>query len=710
MKLKKIILALFCTILLASCSKLEPAHIVLDEGWLWASSNNPRSDFQSANTLEIASIVEKLPNRKGYIWLKNYFYVDLSLKERDLAVYLGKVEIAAEVFINGVSVGTFGEFPPHEFGPGTGATYFRIPKNAIHQNGTNQILIKLWTNGGGGIQEVPVIGPLNYIENKTRHSSFLLSDVNMMFASVVFVIAMFYLFIYFNRKKDKEYLNYAFMNIFSSMYILPYFLSSTPWRFPMISYLAFQKIFYGIVAFADMYFATSFMLSFIKVEYGKRLQKLRILLFVVPVINILFLKDLRSFSALLPVLFIFGIIQLMFAVVPITKGLFNADRQVFLLIAGFVPVEIGVVADLFVHVIFRRVDMPMFSVWGWQFTTSSFLIILAVRFARALNESEHMAASLESQVTERTKELKTANESLKEKQAIAEREMKLAVHVQESIYPHNADVGESWDVAVYFKPFAGVSGDLYDFYTQKDDFVGMSLFDVSGHGIAAGLVTMLSKNVIFRNFIDNRQKPLPQVMYLINDGIIRTKGDIENYLTGIVVRVEDALSGKMALVNAGSPPPLLYKQKAKKAIPLLPDEKKQQKGMIGVAGISVSFQQLDFVMEEGDTLLLYTDGITEGRNPFGVDYGQDRLLESLSHCGDGSAESRLSLLLRDFTKFTGGVQQPDDITLIVLKRLKYTDPHAQKLADAEALLESLEGADDADELEELEELEELDEI
>lgn len=710
MKLKKIILALFCAILFASCAKKETAQIVLDEGWLWAVSNNPRSDFQIVNSLEIASIVNKLPTRKGYVWLKNYFYMDLSLKDRDLALYLGRVEIAAEVYVNGTSIGTFGQFPPHEFSSGTGATYFKIPKDILNQNGTNQILIKLWVNGGGGIQEMPVIGPIPYIKNRAIHNSFLLSDINMMFASVVFVIAMFYLFIYFKRKNDQEYLYYALMNFFTAAYILPYFLSSTPWHFDIMSYLTYEKIFYGAFAFADMYFATSFMLAFIKVEQNKRLKVLRILLFVVPVINIFLLKDMRSLAALLPVAFVFGVIQLMFAVVPIMKGLFTGNRQAWLLLAGFSPVLVGVVADLFVHVIFQRADLPLFTVWGWQFTTSSFLIIIAIRFAGALGQAEHLAASLETQVTERTKELKTANESLKEKQNIAEREMKLAVHVQESIYPHNADVGDCWDIAVYFKPFAGVSGDLYDFYTQKNDFMGMSLFDVSGHGIAAGLVTMLSKNVIFRNFIDNRQKPLPQVMYLINDGIIRAKGDIENYLTGIVVRVEDALSGKMALVNAGSPPPLLYKQKAKKAMPLLPDEKKQQKGMIGVAGINVSFQQVDFVMEEGDTLILYTDGITEGRNPFGIDYGQDRLLESLSHCGDGSAESRLSLLLRDFTKFTGGIQQPDDITLIVLKRLKYVDPHAQKLASAEALLETLDSADDVEELEELEEAEELEEI
>ena len=718
MKLKNIILTLFCAIFLISCSKNETPQIQLNENWLWASSNNTRSNFQSLSSLEMASIVNKLPTRKGYIWLKNYFYIDAQLKHKDLALYLGKVEIAAEVYINGVSLGTFGQFPPHEFGSGSGAISFKIPTEILNQNGTNQILIKLWTNGTGGIQEMPVISTLKNIEYKARHTTFFRSDINMMFAAIVFIVALFYLFIYFNRKKDKEFLYYACMNGLSALYILPFFLGSIPWQLNAMSYLMYKKIFLAVVAFVDIYFATSFILAFIKVEQSENVKKLRLLLLIVPIIDTFLIKDLRTFTALLPVLFIFGFFQLLFAIIPLVKKLLLLEKQSLLLLSGFASVLVGVFADFFVHVVFKLPNLPFFSVWGWQFTTASFLIILANHFAKALNKSEHLALSLESQIAERTKELKIVNDSLKEKQAIAEREMKLAVHVQESIYPHNADVGKSWEIAVYFKPFAGVSGDLYDFYTQKDEYLGMSLFDVSGHGIAAGLVTMLSKNVIFRNFIDNRQKALPEVMYLINDGIIRAKGDIENYLTGIVVRVEESLSGKMALVNAGSPPPLLYKQKLKKAIPLLPDEKKQQKGMIGVAGMNVSFQQLDFVMEEGDTLLLYTDGITEGRNPFGVDYGQDRLLESLSNCGDGSAESRLSLLLRDFTKFTGGVQQADDITLIVLKRLKYQNLNATKIEnksgecgkngetdDDEEILELLEEADDIGELEELEEIE-----
>ena len=66
--------------------------------------------------------------------------------------------------------------------------------------------------------------------------------------------------------------------------------------------------------------------------------------------------------------------------------------------------------------------------------------------------------------------------------------------------PKTAPKNDAWDIAFEFIPMSGVSGDLYDFYVSEGEITGLTLCDVSGHGIASGLVTMIARSVFFRNF------------------------------------------------------------------------------------------------------------------------------------------------------------------------------------------------------------------
>lgn len=82
----------------------------------------------------------------------------------------------------------------------------------------------------------------------------------------------------------------------------------------------------------------------------------------------------------------------------------------------------------------------------------------------------------------------------------------------------------------------GISGDFYDFYSHDDELTGVGLFDVSGHGIASGLVTMIAKSVIFRKFSEGRDLPLHQVLAETNRELQSEIGDVDNYITGVILR------------------------------------------------------------------------------------------------------------------------------------------------------------------------------
>ena len=153
------------------------------------------------------------------------------------------------------------------------------------------------------------------------------------------------------------------------------------------------------------------------------------------------------------------------------------------------------------------------------------------------------------EVLERTQELNKTTRKLLEQEAMQQRDLKLAEIVQKSIYPSRAPKTSKWDCAYIFKPMASVSGDVYDFYyDDKGSLNGAALFDVSGHGVASGLVGILSKYLAKDTFRENKKEELSALARTFNKKLIKEKANVENYLTGILLRITDS---EIEYVNAG---------------------------------------------------------------------------------------------------------------------------------------------------------------
>ena len=119
----------------------------------------------------------------------------------------------------------------------------------------------------------------------------------------------------------------------------------------------------------------------------------------------------------------------------------------------------------------------------------------------------------------------------------------------------------------------------------------------------------------------------------------------------------DIAARKLTYANAGHNPPLLVHANGNI------DKLSPGGTVLGVFAES-TYEQGDFAIATGDRLILYTDGITEGRNPAGDEFGEDRLAESASRHRSLPAEEMLAAMLRDIESFNGGVYE-DDATLIV---------------------------------------------
>lgn len=272
------------------------------------------------------------------------------------------------------------------------------------------------------------------------------------------------------------------------------------------------------------------------------------------------------------------------------------------------------------------------------------------------------------EVNDRTQEIRKKNKLLQEQHEIQRRDMHMAELVQKSFYPQKAPQTENWDVAFTFKPMSSVSGDVFDFYfTNKGKFFGTGLFDVSGHGVASGLVGILAKYLAERIFREQRKETLDKVIKKFNSVLTKEKGMIENYLTGVFLRIEE---NKLEYVNAGHTEVLIKKagETGKKSVKILGEDCKDFRGsFIGIEGLPSEFKVVNYELEPGDTIILYTDCLIESRNLAGDELGVELLRKVFSKADENSAEEILTHITESFEAFTEAVPIRDDLTIIVLK-------------------------------------------
>ena len=325
--------------------------------------------------------------------------------------------------------------------------------------------------------------------------------------------------------------------------------------------------------------------------------------------------------------------------------------------------------------------MPKVQLFKWDY--------IYKRNERLSNHLTEEVAAATQDLIDANYEMTLLNERLEKDKKHSEMDLEMASVVQRNFFPRPNRHFRGWEIAVCYSPAAKVSGDFYDFYNYNDILNGISIFDVSGHGLSASLITMLSKNIISRVFQTGfrRKEAVDRILTKINNMILYEKGDIDNYMTGVLCRFEDSEDSKkcnVELGNAGHPYPLKYSLHDNEVYELKGNDGKQHYGAIGMKGITVSFARSIFSMTTGDILILYTDGITEAANSQQVQFGVERIKEIIKKNHAKPAEEKME----EFTEYR---PSEDDITLIIAKRTNA----AEYVADEE------EFKDSDDELEEL---------
>jgi sigma-B regulation protein RsbU (phosphoserine phosphatase) len=249
-------------------------------------------------------------------------------------------------------------------------------------------------------------------------------------------------------------------------------------------------------------------------------------------------------------------------------------------------------------------------------------------------------------------------------------ELALATRIQAdmlpTIYPPFPDRSE-FDIYASMAPAKEVGGDFYDVFFVDKDRLCFVVADVSGKGIPAALFMANSKTTIQNGVRDI--PTLAEAAAAANEGLCRNN-TAEMFVTAWL-GVLELTSGKVNFVCAGHNPPVLISEDKASFVKL--------KGGFVFAGLEgVKYREHSFELKKGQSLFLYTDGVTEAENSRHELYGEERLLACLENAYGKSPEGLIAEVKNSLDSFVAGFDQFDDITMLCIR---YKGERAPKRID-----------------------------
>lgn len=241
--------------------------------------------------------------------------------------------------------------------------------------------------------------------------------------------------------------------------------------------------------------------------------------------------------------------------------------------------------------------------------------------------------------------------------AAADRDLALAANIQENMLPKTFPYmpgRKEFDLYATMNPAKEVGGDFYDFFMIDDDKMCLVMADVSGKGIPAALFMMVSRTLIKNRMLmgDSPAKALASVNNQLCEG-----NEAELFVT-VWVAVVSLSTGKGIAANAGHEHPVL--RRAGGLFQLV--EYKHSPAVATIEGIR--FREHEFELHPGDSLFVYTDGVTEATNADEVLFGSDRMLKALNKEPNASPKDMLGNVYSSIQEFVGNAKQFDDITML----------------------------------------------
>lgn len=240
-----------------------------------------------------------------------------------------------------------------------------------------------------------------------------------------------------------------------------------------------------------------------------------------------------------------------------------------------------------------------------------------------------------------------------------EKELDVAREIQRKILPSKVPEYPNLQIASVFIPAFEVGGDYYDFFKISESKLGFVIADVSGKGISAAFI-MAEVKGIFESLSKTIERP-KEILIKAND-ILKDALDSKSFVSA-AYGYFDLIERKLIFSRAGHCPLFLLRDGNSKQI--------RPSGLgLGLSAkdyFEQTLEEYSIDLKENDTIVLYTDGVTEAKNELLEDFGDKHFLRVLQSNVNLSAEELSNKIIKEITVFSSGHEQYDDITLVIFK-------------------------------------------
>jgi serine phosphatase RsbU (regulator of sigma subunit) len=243
-----------------------------------------------------------------------------------------------------------------------------------------------------------------------------------------------------------------------------------------------------------------------------------------------------------------------------------------------------------------------------------------------------------------------------------EQELAVAHRIQLSLLPSHPPVIPGWTFAATYQAAREVGGDFYDFLDHVADrrSVGLVIADVTGKGVPAALMMAYSRAVVRAESMAGRS---PTEVLTNTNRLLLQERQTRLFLSACYAEL-DLDDGRLTYANAGHDAPLWISASGDQSIEL------EDHGTILGAFQDIGLETREIALGAGDTVVFYTDGVTEARDGAGRLFGDERLSAAAvgAVSAGGDAEAVLRSIVGAVESFTVGAEQADDLTIVVVQR------------------------------------------
>ncbi len=337
-----------------------------------------------------------------------------------------------------------------------------------------------------------------------------------------------------------------------------------------------------------------------------------------------------------------------------TADLYKLTRDLFFIgIAGFI------ILFLIVIIISRRITKPLtvLAVAAHEIGGGNFDAMLPE------SKSKDEIGALNASIRSMQVELKTYIQDLKETTAAKEKiesELQIARDIQQSIIPHifpPFPENDSVELFAALNPARDVGGDLYDFFFVDKKHMCFTVGDVSGKGVPASLFMAITRTLLRARLSVNMQAN--EIMVAMNNELCL--GNENAMFVTLFLGILNVESGHISYCNAGHNYPFIMKDNGNVM------ELKGTHGTPLGAMPDIDYGISEVFFDHSDSMMIYTDGISEAIDVNEKQYTEKRIFDQLSKMQGSNPETITRKLLLDLDEFVGEADQFDDITMLVIK-------------------------------------------